>query len=143
MQLNSLGGSHMITRETFRRGFWAFVFVFSTLVPLISPPAYGQVVGATLSGTITDASGAAVPQGSITVKNVATGIGVSASSNASGFYVVPNLIPGPYTVTVSAAGFRTEVRAGIELTVGAQQALNIALQVGEVSQTVEVTGEAP
>ncbi len=65
------------------------------------------------------------------------------TDNAAGFYTAPNLLPGKYEVTVVATGFSTEVRSGITLTVGAQQMLNIAMQVGQVSQKVEVTGEAP
>lgn len=109
----------------------------------LSVPAYAQVAGATLSGTVTDASGAVVPQAQISIKNVGTGISTVAPTNADGLYSVPNLLPGSYDVTVSAHGFKTEVRSGINLTVGAQQVLNIALQVGQATQQVEVTGAAP
>ena len=143
MHVISFGGGPLITRKTLRGSLWFFALLIVALGLRVPIPAAAQVVGATLSGTVTDASGAAVPQASITVKNVATGIDVAAQSNASGFYTVPNLPPGPYSVTASAPGFATEVRTGIQLNVGAQQALNLLLQVGQVSQTVEVTGEAP
>jgi len=65
------------------------------------------------------------------------------TTDSAGFYTAPNLLPGTYEVRVTATGFSTQVRTGITLTVGAQQALNITMQVGQVSQTVEVTTEAP
>lgn len=102
-----------------------------------------QVAGGTLSGTITDPSGAAVPQAQITIRNVATGVEKPIVTNADGFYSAVNLLPGNYQVTVSAPGFNTLVRSGITITVGAQQTLDIALQVGSVTNKVEVTSEAP
>ena len=104
---------------------------------------YAQVVGATLSGTVTDASGAAVPNTQVSIKNTATGVTRGATADSVGFYTAPNLLPGNYDVTFSAAGFSTEVRSGVTLTVGAQQVLNASLRVGQVSQQVIVTGEAP
>jgi hypothetical protein len=109
----------------------------------LSVPVYAQVAGATLSGTVTDASGAIVPQAQISIKNVATGISTTVTSDAAGFYLAPNLRPGTYEVSASAAGFSTEVRTGIALEVGALQVLNFPLQVGQVTEKVQVTGEAP
>ena len=110
---------------------------------LISAPVWAQVAGATLSGTVTDTSAAIIPQAKISIKNVATGISTTVTANADGFYTAPNLLPGSYEITASAPGFATDVHSGITLTVGAQQALNFTLQVGQVTQKVEVTGEAP
>ena len=106
-------------------------------------PMYGQVVGATISGTVTDPSGARVPQAQVLIKNVATEINTGVTSNSDGFYAATNLLPGAYEVEVSAPGFATTVRSQITLTVGAQQVLNFALQVGQVTQKVEVNGQAP
>lgn len=110
---------------------------------LLAYPTYGQVVGATLYGTVTDASGQAVPQAQISITNVATGINAAISTNGDGFYTAPNLLRGDYEVTVSAPGFATVVRTGITLTVGAEQILNFTLKVGEVTQRVEVTATPP
>src|ERR1700676_4555105 len=115
----------------------AFSFFFLT------PRIYAQVSGATLSGTITDQSGAAVAGARGSIRNTATGVSPDATTNSSGFYSVPNLLPGPYQVTASANGFATEVNTGVVLTVGVQQVLNIFLRVGQVTERVEVTGEAP
>jgi len=105
-------------------------------------PLRAQVAGATLSGTITDAQGGAVVGAKVSAKNGATGVTTDTTTNATGAYSIVNLLPANYDVSVSATGFRTAI-SKVTLTVGAQQALNVALTVGEVSQTVEVTGAAP
>src|ERR1700722_573405 len=102
-----------------------------------------QVVGATLSGVVADSSGAAVPAAKISIRNVGTDDLREVSSNADGLYSAPNLLPGTYEVGVSAQGFSTVVQKGINLSVGAQQALNFTLKPGQVSQSVEVTDIIP
>src|ERR1700694_77207 len=110
---------------------------------LVSIPTRAQVAGATLSGTVADASGSGVPNVTVSIKNTATGIGRELATDADGFYSAPNLPPGVYEVTFSAQGFSTKVQTGVTLTVGAQQTLNSALTIGQVSQKVVVTSEAP
>jgi hypothetical protein len=105
--------------------------------------AHSQVTGATLGGTVTDPSSAAVPGAQISVKNNATGVTREVTSDSSGLYTVPNVIPGDYEVRVSAKGFSTARQTNVSLAVGQQQQLNFTLKVGETSQTVEVTGAAP
>ncbi len=124
------------------RGIIATLLCF-VLVIWFTPSANAQVTGATLSGTVTDASGAAVPGAQISIKNVATGVTRDLVADSGGFFSAPNLLPGNYVATVKSAGFSTLIRSGLTLTVGAQQQLNMTLQVGQVSQNVEVTGEAP
>jgi hypothetical protein len=104
--------------------------------------AYAQVSGATLSGTITDPSGAAIAGAKVSVANKATGVNRDVMADAAGFYSAPNLLPGPYEVTASASGFSTAKQSDLTLTVGAQQVLNLSLKIGEASQTVEVTAAA-
>src|SRR5882762_7535644 len=104
---------------------------------------YAQGAGATLTGTVTDRSGAVIPKAEISVKNAATGVTRSSETNSAGFYTAPGLPPGNYAVSVIAAGFSTAVRTNVTLTVGAQQVLDFTMQVGQVSQNVEVTEEAP
>ncbi|MGH9376800.1 MAG: carboxypeptidase regulatory-like domain-containing protein, partial [Terriglobia bacterium] len=102
-----------------------------------------QVSGATLTGSVTDPSGAVIPNAKVSIKNTATGVVTVVTTNSAGLYTAPNLIPGPYQVTISAQGFQTELRSGITLTVGAQQVLNGALRVGQTTQTISVSGQAP
>ena len=118
------------------------VLLFGILVS-VSVPAGAQVAGGTVSGTVVDSSGGVIPSASISAKNAATGVTREASSNSDGFYTIPNLLPGTYDVTFVAQGFKTEVRRGITLNVGAAQVLNLAMQVGTTTETVQVTTEAP
>src|ERR1700688_2182051 len=136
-------GGNMIflrTRERIGASFLTWGLVGLTL--LFSAPARAQVTGATLSATVTDASGGIVPQAQISIKNVATAVTTTSTSDAAGFYSAPNLLPGSYEMSASAPGFSTEVRSGLTLTVGAQQVLNFTLRVGQLTEKVEVTGEA-
>jgi hypothetical protein len=107
-----------------------------------STPVRAQVAGATLTGTISDAQGAAVPNAKVTVKNNATGVTTETTTNGAGIYNFVNLLPAEYNVSVAAMGFNTATTK-VTLTVGAQQELSLALKVGEMSQMVEVTGAAP
>ena len=113
------------------------------LSTIISIRLSAQVVGATLSGTVADNSGAVVPNAQIVIKNLATGVTRNLTTDAAGFYTAPNLLPGNYEVATSAPGFATVVRTGITLTIGAQQVLNLTLRVGTVEQSIQVVGEAP
>ena len=116
------------------------VLVFNLWLPAT---AHAQVAGATLSGTVTDQSGAVVPQALISAKNIDTGIARTSTTSAAGFYSIPNLLPGTYEVRTSSQGFSSEVKTGVTLTVGEQQVMDFTLQVGQTSQTVVVTTEAP
>jgi outer membrane receptor protein involved in Fe transport len=116
---------------------WVFVLCFFVSVPL-----HAQVTGATLSGTVTDASGAVIANAQVSIRNTATGISKDTTTDSAGFYAAPNLAPGPYEVKVTAAGFNTLV-TNVTLAVGAQQTLNVPMKVGETSQTVQVTEAAP
>src|SRR5436309_12919988 len=113
----------------------------STLFPGVA--ANAQVTGATLSGTVTDTSGAVIPGVTISIKNRATGVGRTVMADEAGLYSAPNLQAGGYDVTATHLGFSTVVQSYITLTVGAQQQLNITMKVGETAQVVEVTEAAP
>src|SRR6267378_3033073 len=105
--------------------------------------ARAQAVGAALSGLITDERGGAVPGATVSIKNLGTGVVREVSSNGDGFYSAPNLLPGTYEVRVAAQGFQTSIQKNIQLTVGAQQALNLSLKVGQLNQTVQVSAAPP
>ena len=120
----------------------AVCFIAVVLILLFSAPVRTQVVGATLSGTVTDASGAAIPDARISIKNTSTGVTRDVTTDSSGFYTVPNLLPGSYGVTFSAQGFATVVESNLLLAVGDQRTLNRSMQVGQVTQRVEVTAAA-
>ncbi|NDQ55442.1 MAG: TonB-dependent receptor [Acidipila sp.] len=133
-------------RSELRSKHWFACFaIFSVLLCALLLPAYvsAQVAGAALSGTVSDKSGAVIPKAQVAIKHSATGITRELPTNADGYYTAPNLQPGTYEVTVSATGFNTEVRPGVLLNVGTEQTLNFSMQVGNVSETVQVNTEAP
>ena len=124
-----------------------FFFVFSLLAVLFLnclcvSQAYAQIAGATLSGTVMDPSGSAVPNAQIVITDVNTGVSRTVNSSSAGFYTAPNLLPGVYKLNVTAAGFGVQELTGITLRVGAEQVLDVKLQVGQVTQSLQVTGEA-
>src|SRR4029077_9945232 len=137
------GGDMVFPKASKSIGMGILIWGALGLILLFSVPVRAQVTGATLSGTVTDASGAVVPQAQVSIKNFATGVTTTVQSDAAGFYTAPNLLPGSYEISASAAGFSTQLQSGVTLTVGAQQVLNFGLRVGQVTQTVQVTGEAP
>ena len=104
---------------------------------------HAQVSGATLTGTVKDSSSAIIPNVQVSITDLGTGVVREVSTDAAGLYAAPNLLPGSYEVRATAQGFSTHVQKGIALTVGAEQVLDITMQVGQVNQTVEVTTEAP
>jgi outer membrane receptor protein involved in Fe transport len=111
---------------------------------MIGPgPAYAQVAGATLTGTVKDSTGGFIPNAQVVITDVATGVTRTVSADGAGLYTAPNLLPGSYEIRVTATGFSTELQKGVTLTVGAQQVLDFTMRVGQMSQTVEVTTEAP
>ena len=127
-----------------RKSFACFLAVLVLFLNVSLPPqARAQVAGATISGTVTDASGSVVPGAQVAIRDTATAVSRSVTTDSAGFYSAPNLQPGTYEVSASASGFSTAVQSGVNLTVGAQQILNIKMQVGQVTETVQVTGEAP
>src|ERR1700730_17971478 len=81
----------------------------------------GQVAGASLAGTVTDASGAVIPGANVAINNTATAVTRVVTTDAAGFYSAPNLLPGNYDITTTAPGFSTQVQTGTALTVGASR----------------------
>src|SRR6202022_595193 len=118
------------------------VFLVFALYFFASVPVHAQVTGATLSGTVTDASGAVIAGAQVSAKNAATDIAKDTTTDSAGVYTIPNLPAGPYEVKVTAKGFNTAV-SKVTLAVGAQQTLNVPMKVGETTQAVQVTEAAP
>src|SRR5437762_2219306 len=121
----------------------AFVSVFfSALLFCVSvAPAMAQST-ASLNGTITDATGAGVPNAKVTAINQATSIASSTQSDSAGAYLFPSLPIGKYRIDVTAAGFQKAFVAGLDLPVATSVTQNIQLKVGEASATVEITADA-
>ena len=115
------------------------LLVCLSLVPL----AYGQAGSATISGKVTDATGAVIPNATISAKNNDTNVLRTTQSNAEGLYTIPNLIPGNYTLTVQFQGMKNVERPGFALRVGDRVAIDVSMEVGAQTEYVSVTGEAP
>jgi hypothetical protein len=120
----------------------------SLLLSLLLAEIFCQIAGAqttqaTITGLVTDATGAVVPGVKVTAANVATGVRAETVSSSTGNYVIPNLPPGTYDVNVSAAGFKSWTRSGIVAFAKDNIRVDISLEVGQVSEQVTVTGAAP
>jgi hypothetical protein len=110
-------------------------------LPVVS---LAQTTTGSIVGTVTDPSGAAVPGATVTVTNEGTGIVViRLTTDPSGNYVATTLLPGRYSITVEATGFKKSVSPGINLSVQDRLGVNVTLEVGQVTETVEVIGAAP
>ncbi len=104
---------------------------------------FAQSATATLSGTVVDQTGAVVPSVEITLENIATALKRQAMTNEQGYFTIPLLPPGTYTLTAQLAGFAPLRIPDIILNVGDQKALRLQLKPGNVNQSVDVTAEAP
>jgi len=98
---------------------------------------------ATITGEVKDASGALVPKAAITITNVGTNITVNTETNDQGSYTITSLKPGDYTITVEKSGFSKSLRSGVTLQVAQFTRIDITLQPGQVSETIEVASGAP
>ncbi len=116
-------------------------FVLSILV-LYSPNILAQGLFGTISGGVSDSSGAVVPGATVRVINVSTNVVTTLTTNGAGVYVATSLNPGVYNVEAEAKGFKTAIVKGITLEVDGNPKINLTLQVGQVSEKVEVTTES-
>jgi hypothetical protein len=119
--------------------------VFLALVALLctANPAWGQDVTASITGTVSDPSGAAVAGATVTAKSVERGITYTAVSNESGIYRIAQLPVGSYELRVEKQGFQTAAIQSFTLVLNQTARVDVPLRVGQVTQTVEVTGAAP
>lgn len=101
-----------------------------------------QVSGGTIRGTVTDPTGAIIPGAHVAIESIATKVKQEVTTNGSGIYLLPDLQPGIYSITVRAAGFSTQVQSGATLTVGAVLVLNSTLSVGSKTEQVTVSTTA-
>jgi hypothetical protein len=112
-------------------------------VLLFSPSLFSQVNTGTIFGIVQDSSGAVIAGATVTIRNVDTGTARTVTSDEGGRYVVPVLPVGNYAVQGQQAGFQTEIRSGITLSVGREEVINLILRVGQLTQSVTVTEEGP
>src|SRR5712691_5180087 len=113
------------------------------LIALDNCPVLAQGFAGTITGTVKDVSGAAVPGATVTVKHLETGLTRAVEVDATGNYSVASLPVGEYELTAEKMGFQREVRRGINLVVGQEAVVDLTLQVGSMVQQVTVTEDAP
>jgi hypothetical protein len=105
--------------------------------------ASAQVTYATVHGTVTDSSGAVIPNATVTALNTSTGIKTTVNTDSHGYYILPQLqIGGPYTVTIEAQGFQQFQSSGLTLHLNDNRQVDAQLQIGAAAQTVQVEAAA-
>jgi hypothetical protein len=129
-----------ICRMRTRCAMIAIVFIYSAVLAL---PLYGQAIYGSIYGQVTDQTGAVVPNATITVTDVSKNTSTQVTSNAQGEYSVEHLIPDVYDISATGSGFQTQQTRGIHVSADTSPKVDLKLQVGSSTQTVEVTSEIP
>ena len=112
------------------------------IVLLASAAMYAQTSTGSLSGTVTDQNGASIPGAKVVATGVTTGAKLETLTTDAGLYVFPAVPVSTYNITVEKTGFKKLNRQNIEIRIAQRQDMDLRLEVGDVQQTVEVTGEA-
>src|SRR5581483_11675207 len=112
------------------RRFWPALFALTIL--------FAQAELATVTGVVTDSASAVMPAVKVTIRNTDTDITRTMMTNADGYFTLPELPAGPYELTVEKDGFRTHRETGLRLETGQTLRTDVALQLGAVTETVEV-----
>ena len=115
----------------------AMFALIAVLAIVVAAPGAAQT--ASITGRVNDATGAVLPSAKITVKNLATGLERTTNSNESGYYTFSLLQPGRYQMSVESQGFKLLTRSGLVLEVDQRAELNFTLEVGAVTERIEVT----
>ncbi len=132
-----------LLRTVLRHASIYVTLLLTALTVSLTHSAQSQVVGAALSGTIRDQSGAQLPDVQVSLRNVDTGAERNLTTDSFGRYVAPSIPVGSYRVTASKAGFSTQIRTGITLVVGQSTTIDIALPLGKVQEEVIVAENPP
>ena len=137
MELTTLKTIHAAIRGCVK------VACLGVAVLLLAMPMFSQVSNGRISGTVKDQTGGAISGAMVTVTDVARGLARNLTTDDSGSYLAPNLIPGAYSVKVTFTGFQAWERTNIALGVGGDLAIDAVLQPGSQTQTVTITEEVP
>jgi hypothetical protein len=119
------------------------LFFCVAFIVVVSPPSRAQTTYGSISGAVTDPSGAAIAGAQVTLTNLGTSEKRSQSTGSDGFYDFVNLIPGHYRIEAEIAGFKRITRPEVVVEVQQTVRIDLAMQVGDVTQSIEVTGETP
>src|SRR5262245_14495698 len=119
------------------RGFFALT------LGAVGIPGFAQETRGAILGRVSDSSGGSITGAEVRATNSETGVELTATTNESGNYVLPYMLPGKYTVQAQATGFKKSIREGIELRINDRVEVNLELQVGQTTESIEVRGETP
>ena len=134
---------HLILPSESKPMRWLRLCLSAILLLMASSLADAQRITASLAGTIRDSSSAVVPSAALSITNAGTGLTTKLQSDGEGRFAVSNLPAGPYTVSVDAPGFKHLVRSGVVLEVDQNAQLDLVLEVGSASETVQVNSVEP
>ena len=133
----------VLDRECFRVLLqFAAAASLAVVLGLLPTTAGAQVLYGSMTGTITDASGAAIPGANVTIKDEQTGLELNAVTDSTGTYNIRNITGGTYTLRAALQGFKEFVQTGIPVTAGSAVRINGELQIGALTESVTVTTEA-
>ena len=122
---------------------WFKYSVLSLMLIVVSVTCFAQLDRGTISGIVTDPSGSAITGAKVTATNTATDTQSATVTTGAGAYTIPELPAGQYSVTVTAGGFRELIRKGITVSVGETASVDVQLAVGQATETITVTENAP
>ena len=123
--------------------FPIFLLTILVIISATSQSAWSQEVTASITGTVSDPSGASVPGANVAATSIERGIVYTATTNDSGLYLIAHLPVGTYTLKIEKSGFATATHPEFVLTLNQVARIDIAMKVGQLSETVEVSGAAP
>src|SRR5215831_18635940 len=132
-----------VGRTNFHRALAGSVLLLLTALFLLPSSAWTQEVTASIVGTVVDPSGAAVSGATITAKDLDRGTVLTTSTNDAGAFNISSVPVGRYQVKVEAKGFQSVINQALTVSLNQTARLNIQLRVGQTTETVEVSGEAP
>lgn len=131
-----------VMRQFYGRSLRPFSWLIVVVTLFVALPAMAQLDTGSISGVVTDPSGSAVRDVTITVREATTGTTYKTTSSATGYYVLPSVSAGTYVLRAEGSGFKTVLYSGVVVTVGSHVGRDINLAVGTVSETVTVTAES-
>jgi hypothetical protein len=145
MRFNSLLTAGGVGRRNHQGALIAGAFLFCCLLPMLmaAPLGYAQETSAVVTGTILDPNGAPVQGATVTAKDVDRGTVLTTQSNETGTFTFPRVPVGNYEIKAEAKGFQSALQRGVTLVLNQTARLTFNLKIGEVTETVEVTGTAP
>src|SRR5580704_6715484 len=130
-------------RHTNPRRFFLLLGLLTAILAFSQLPAFAQFASGSIGATVADSTGAVIPAAKVVLKNEATGVVRDSTTNNAGYVDFPSILPGTYTITISAPGLRTAEETGIVLTQGSTLRLpTIVLQVQTQKTEIEVVSAA-